>query len=54
VKVLAELRGEPVWALLVEACEAFLAAQDAGTRAAVEKRARAVVKALDTKDAAGD
>ena len=50
LKALAEVRGEPLWALLVEAAEAFIAAQDAGTRARLEKRARQLVREFDKRD----
>ena len=40
LKALAQVRQLPLWALLATACESYLAAQDAATRAKVGRVAR--------------
>lgn len=47
LRVLAELQGEPLWALLCEAAEHYLAALAPHVKRDVDRRARSEVRALE-------
>lgn len=47
LRALAELQGEPLWALLVEAAEAYVAAQKPELRKAADREAKRTVRQLE-------
>lgn len=47
LRALAELQGEPLWALLVEAAEAYVAAQKPELRKTADREAKRTVRQLE-------